>query len=238
VLIHRKAQALAAFAWNDCPSDPSPANRKSFSCDGSDFLVLPDMLAQLRRPQGTLDILLPAPEHISAVPLAIRFTLSLILNDSGGIILHSAGLVSGGKAFVFFGVSGSGKSTIARLSAADVVLSDEMVIIHQRDHRWLASGTPFHSRFVAGSNTTAELAALIKLTKAPFNRCRPLPQRIAAQKLLKAAFVLDDQPSPKLRCAGNVLCSLQSVPVYELEFRPEPAVWPFVLKELEHLWRT
>jgi hypothetical protein len=238
VLIHHKAEELASFAWNQCQSHPGPADNKSFSSNGSDFLIYPDMLAQLRRAQGTLDILLPAPECIYAVPMAIRFALSLILNDSGGILLHSTGVVSRNKAIVFFGVSGSGKSTMARLAAADAVLSDEVVIVHQRDHKWLASGTPFHSRLGAGSNTTAELAALVKLTKAPVNRCRPLTPRIAAKELLKAAFVLDDQPRPKLQCAGNVLGAIERVPVYELEFRPERAVWPFVLKELEHLWRT
>jgi hypothetical protein len=238
VLVHPRAEAWAASAWKQCPFDAGPGNRKSFSCNGSDFLIYQSILARLRRAQGTLDILLGLPEHFRIVPSVIRFALSLILNDSGAIILHSTGLVSCGKALVFFGVSGTGKSTMARLSAADTVLSDEAVIVHRRDHAWLASGTPFHSELGAGSNTTAELAALVKLTKAPFNRCHALTERMAVQELLKVAIVLDDQPAPKVQCAHNVLSAVEGVPAYELEFRPEPAVWPFVLKELEHLWRT
>jgi len=43
----------------------------------------------------------------------IRILLSLLLLDQGGFLLHAATIVRNGRAFVFTGRSGVGKSTIA-----------------------------------------------------------------------------------------------------------------------------
>jgi hypothetical protein len=50
------------------------------------------------------------------------------LLEQGGVLLHSAAVVSDAGAHVFFGPSGAGKSTISRLSldAGCAVLSDDM----------------------------------------------------------------------------------------------------------------
>jgi hypothetical protein len=67
----------------------------------------------------------------SANPYAIdgvlRILHSLILARAGGFLVHAASAVRNGRAFVFAGVSGKGKTTLARLAPPDVILlTDEI----------------------------------------------------------------------------------------------------------------
>ena len=67
----------------------------------------------------------------SANPYAIdgvlRILHSLILAREGGFLVHAASAVRKGRAFLFSGVSGAGKTTISRLAPPDVVLlTDEI----------------------------------------------------------------------------------------------------------------
>jgi len=66
----------------------------------------------------------PRPYAIDAV---LRILHSLILAREGGFLVHAASAVRNGRAFLFAGVSGAGKTTICRLAPPDVVLlTDEI----------------------------------------------------------------------------------------------------------------
>jgi hypothetical protein len=58
----------------------------------------------------------------------LRVLVSYRLLELGGAVLHSAGVVRDGAAFLFLGRSGAGKTTVARLSLAQgaEVLSDDL----------------------------------------------------------------------------------------------------------------
>jgi hypothetical protein len=70
----------------------------------------------------------------NATPYAIdgvlRILHSLILARLGGFLVHGAGALRNGRAFVFAGLSGAGKTTISRLAPPDVrLLTDEISYI-------------------------------------------------------------------------------------------------------------
>lgn len=58
----------------------------------------------------------------------LRIVVAYRLLETGGVVLHSAGVVRNGAAFLFLGRSGAGKTTVARLSlaAGAEVLSDDL----------------------------------------------------------------------------------------------------------------
>jgi hypothetical protein len=57
----------------------------------------------------------------------LRILHSLILARTGGFLVHAASAVRHGWAFVFAGISGTGKTTLARLAPPDVtLLTDEI----------------------------------------------------------------------------------------------------------------
>jgi hypothetical protein len=71
----------------------------------------------------------PNPYSIDSV---IRILHSLMLAREGGFLLHAASAIRNGRAFLFAGVSGAGKTTISRLAPPDVVLlTDEISYVRQ-----------------------------------------------------------------------------------------------------------
>ncbi len=69
------------------------------------------------------------PYSIDAV---LRMLHSLILARDGGFLVHAASAVRNGRAFLFAGVSGAGKTTISRLAPPDVVLlTDEISYVRK-----------------------------------------------------------------------------------------------------------
>jgi hypothetical protein len=66
----------------------------------------------------------PNPYSIDSV---IRILHSLLLAREGGFLVHAASAIRNGRAFLFAGLSGAGKSTICRLAPPDVILlTDEI----------------------------------------------------------------------------------------------------------------
>jgi len=62
----------------------------------------------------------------------LRILHSLILAREGGLLVHAASAVRNGRAFVFAGISGTGKTTLARLAPPDVtLLTDEISYVKQ-----------------------------------------------------------------------------------------------------------
>jgi hypothetical protein len=75
----------------------------------------------------------PNPYSIDSV---LRILHSLVLSREGGFLVHAASAVRNGRAFLFAGVSGAGKTTISRLAPPDVVLlTDEISYVRPRKQR-------------------------------------------------------------------------------------------------------
>ena len=71
-----------------------------------------------------------------SIDSVLRIVHTLILAREGGFLLHSAGAIRNGRAFLFSGVSGAGKTTISRLAPPDVtLLTDEVSYIRRVDAR-------------------------------------------------------------------------------------------------------
>src|SRR5207302_5197450 len=104
------------------------------------------------------------PYSIDAV---LRIVHTLVLAEQCGFLLHSASAIRNGKAFLFAGISGAGKTTISRLAPADVtLLTDEISYVRPSDEGegYVAFGTPFTGELAKlGENTSAPIAALYLL---------------------------------------------------------------------------
>jgi hypothetical protein len=180
----------------------------------------------------------PASQHgrlvQSANPYSIdtvlRIIHSLILAREGGLLIHAASAVRNGRAFVFAGISGAGKTTISRLSPADVsLLTDEISYLRRNGHGYIAYGTPFAGELAkVGENVRAPLAALYLLRQGPKNVIEPISPGEAARAVLKNVLFFAQDPE----LVGMVFestCDLaQQVPVYELTFVPDARVWELI----------
>jgi len=167
------------------------------------------------------------PYSIDAV---LRIVHSLVLARQGGFLLHSASALRNGKAFLFAGVSGAGKTTISRLAPPDAtLLTDEISYIRRHDAGYVAFGTPFTGELAKlGENVSAPLAALYLLAQGPENRIDPVAPGEAARSLLaNVLFFAEDEEL--VRAAFHSAFEFVSrVPVSRLTFVPDARVWELI----------
>jgi hypothetical protein len=172
--------------------------------------------------------------HQSANPYSIdavlRIVHTLVLAKQGGFLLHSASAIRNGKAFLFAGVSGAGKTTISRLAPADAtLLTDEISYVRKRDEEYVAFGTPFTGELAKlGENASAPVAALYLLAQGPENRIDPVAVADAGRELLaNMLFFAEDQEM--VHWAFQAACDfVHRVPVYRLTFMPDARVWEMI----------
>jgi len=129
--------------------------------------------------------------HQSANPYSIdsvlRIVHTLILAREGGFLLHSAGAIRNGRAFLFCGVSGAGKTTICRHAPPDVtLLTDEVSYIRRDNDGYRACGTPFAGELArVGENRSAPIACLFFLKQASENKIEPIAKAEAIRRLMR-----------------------------------------------------
>jgi hypothetical protein len=86
-----------------------------------------------------------------ALDCLLRVLWSELLPREDGALIHSCGLRHAEIGVVFPGVSGQGKTTLARKAPdADDVLSDELIALRRTEDGWRVYGTPFWGDFARG----------------------------------------------------------------------------------------
>jgi hypothetical protein len=166
-----------------------------------------------------------------AIDAAFRVLHSLLLAKQGGLLVHAASAVRNGRAFLFAGVSGAGKTTMSRLAPPDAtLLTDEISYIRREGDGYVAHGTPFAGELAKpGENVRAPLAALYLLTQGPENRIDPVDAADAVRAVMECVLFF----SHDLKLVGKVfdsVCELvQRVPVQRLTFVPDSRVWELIV---------
>lgn len=167
------------------------------------------------------------PYSIDAV---LRIVHTLVLARRGGFLMHSASALRNGKAFLFAGESGAGKTTISRLAPPDAtLLTDEISYVSRQGDGYTAFGTPFTGELARiGENVSAPIAALYLLAKGTENRIDPiLPAEAARSILANTLFFAEDEELVQstfhsaFEFAGRV-------PVSRLTFVPDSRVWELI----------
>lgn len=161
---------------------------------------------------------------------ALRIIHSLVLAEEGGFLVHAASGVRNGRAFVFSGVSGAGKTTMSRLAPADAtVLTDEISYIRKSESGYDAYGTPFAGELArVGTNVKAPLAALYFLEKGPENRIAPRSASDAALDLARNILFFAHDPELVQRVFDAAVEFVSRVPVARLVFTPDERAWELI----------
>ncbi len=157
------------------------------------------------------------PESVHVVDSLLRITLTLLLGARDGLMLHASGVVDGERAYVFFGRSGAGKTTVARAVPPGDVLCDELVAVRLVDGAAWAFGTPFHGELPLTSPRGLPLGALVELRQAPLERVTAQSPAAGTRALLSATLFFCQAPALVERALD--LCSrLSAAGVYVLQF--------------------
>jgi hypothetical protein len=161
-----------------------------------------------------------------------QLALVNFLAQGRGALLHSCGLMCENLGWLFVGMSGAGKSTIAKIfqAAGEKILGDDRIIL-RRQNGWLRIfGTPWPGELGIASPDSAPLQNIFFLEKSSRNFIKPLPPMEAVSRLVACSFPpLYNKPGMEfiLDFFSQVIVD---IPCYELGFVPEAGVVDF-LKE-------
>jgi hypothetical protein len=148
------------------------------------------------------------------------------LAHAGGLVVHACGLAVEGKAVLFCGASGAGKSTMARLwlrhHGKVRILSDDRIVLRRRGASWWAYGTPWHGSARLASPASRRLAALFFIEKAAArNSLERLGPGDAAARLFSHSFPPPWEAVGTARALASAARLGIGVPSYLLRFRRE-----------------
>jgi len=164
--------------------------------------------------------------HEYGLDSLLRILLSVLLVPRSGFLLHAATILRCELAYVFTGHSGAGKSTIASLSPAGSVLTDEISLLSATEDGWHAHGTPFWGEFRAeGANVHAPINGIYVLVQAREDRVERIPARDVLRALLpNVLFFSRDRDATEglLRALAGLA---EQVPCYRLFFRRQASFW-------------
>jgi hypothetical protein len=156
--------------------------------------------------------------------LRVFFTVHLL--DRGGVMIHGASVVSQGNAYLFFGVSGAGKTTTARLSAPRQILSDELTVLCRDGEGYRAYGTPFWGELQKnGDNVSAPLSGINMLVKDSKAYLEPVSQKFAMQALLPCVLFFAHEKQLVNAAVDRVADLVGRVPACKMHFLPDNSFW-------------
>jgi hypothetical protein len=161
----------------------------------------------------------------------LRALYAWLCLERQALLLHAAAVVRDGGAYVFFGNSGSGKTTVAELSSQYQVLSDDLTIVARAEGAYWVHGIPFRgaSFDVPLSKVRVPLRGVFRLIKSDRHRANGLRQSQAVAGLLTCLPFVGEHPPNYERAMAICLDLVQHVPAKTLHFCRDKGFWKVVL---------
>lgn len=175
---------------------------------------------------------LSSVQPVEDIDYFLRVALALLVHKADCILMHTAGIVRNGQSYLFFGHSGSGKTTICKASAnkgskaTNVILNDDLILLEPQGEKWIAHGTPFwNPTQIKPSNQCAPVAGMYYLIQDKRVYTQKLARAKATAALFSNAPVIPQDPVRSVNLL-EMFTQLQSItPVYELHFLPDNSFW-------------
>jgi len=167
-----------------------------------------------------------------SIDTVLRIVHTLALAREGGFLMHAASAVRNGRAFVFAGISGAGKTTISRLAPPDVrLLTDEVSYVRREADGYYAYGTPFAGELArSGENLRAPIESVYLLAQGPRNRVETLGKAEAARGILANILFFAEDVDLVQAVFASALEFVERVPARRLTFAPDARVWELIGK--------
>lgn len=153
-----------------------------------------------------------------------QFHLGLL--NYNGFFLHASAVVVDGKAYLFSGDSGVGKSTHTKLwldMFPDArIINDDKPALRCIEGIWYAYGTPWCGKDGINENIKAPLAGVCFLNQADSNSIRRLSVSDAMTKVLSQTVFRLRKLDQVDQLTAHLTDFLNKIPVFRLDNRPEP----------------
>lgn len=174
----------------------------------------------------------PAGRIITADPMdypldgLILYYLTVIHGD---IMIHASGIHFQGKGFIFSGISGKGKTTMAELwdSHGARVIHDDRLIIRRTRNFYSMFNTPVYRNDEARESP---LDAIFIIEHGTENEALPLKGVKAITSLLSNCIQHNWGKSIIRQSLDAAIRICTDLPVYQLRFRPDHSVTDYLLR--------
>lgn len=187
----------------------------------------------LRRTDGGYDFAsdltlqgIAPPRHI--LDHLLVFALSLAGLDHGFLLIHSSTIVCNGRALLFLGESGTGKSTHSRMWLKNIegaaLLNDDGPALRVRPNGSVTIyGSPWSGKTPCYKAESYPIGAFVRICRAPYNR---LSSRLGAIQAFGATLpsclpTLQQDEALLDRVCANLSAVLKSAPAFRMECLPD-----------------
>lgn len=176
--------------------------------------------------EGEKKVLVKGDCPISLYRFAMWMGLGLMVAPYGTVAIHSSCIVYDGKAVLFLGKSGTGKSTHTRLWRENIegafLLNDDSPLLRVEEGKVWAYGSPWSGKTPCYKQERYELVGCVRLSQAPYNkmeRLSVLQAYGAIHPSCPPAFAYDGALYEHISRIISHL--LSAVPVYHLACLPD-----------------
>ncbi|MCQ2120068.1 MAG: hypothetical protein MJY84_09120 [Bacteroidales bacterium] len=155
--------------------------------------------------------------------LMLVYTYRAALSDR--LMIHSSVVCHDGKANMFLGKSGTGKSTHSHLWLEHVpgteLLNDDNPVLGFRDGDLYVCGTPWSGKTPCYRNTAVKVRAIVSLRQAPENRVEPLKGLDAYSALISSVSSVRWNRPVMDHITSTLSKIAMSVPCYRMDCLPD-----------------
>jgi hypothetical protein len=162
-----------------------------------------------------------------AIDNAAMLVYAFATADKKALLFHSSVTVLNGRAYMFLGHSGTGKSTHsqqwkAAFPESHLLNDDNPVLRVLPDGKVQVYGSPWSGKTPCYNNESAPVGALVQLAQAPENKITRLKMTQAYPYILASVSGLKVLPHMMDRIYESIAALLEISPVYRLECLPNP----------------
>lgn len=186
--------------------------------DGADIIIRTDLYR--------LELYPNCPEDMAIyLESGRQFYVNLLKFD--GLMLHASAVVVDGKAYLFSGPSGMGKSTHTGLwkkifGDSAQIINDDKPALRKIEGKWYACGTPWCGKDGINQNRIVPLAGICFLKQSSEMKIVRLTVVEAMKSIFKQTIKRRLSSEEMVLLMNHVDQLVKDIPVFELENRPEP----------------
>ena len=155
--------------------------------------------------------------------LRIAFAQAVLMRD--GISIHASAVAADGKAWLFLGKSGTGKSTHARLWLRNIpgarLINDDNPVVRLIDGKPIAFGTPWSGKTPCYRNESYPIGGIVRLVQSDADIFTKKDEVAAFVALLPSCSVVHSDAALQSRLCDTLTRLIELVPVGELKCLPD-----------------
>ena len=166
-------------------------------------------------------------DHLAEFALsnAVMLLYTFCTSPHDTLMVHASVIANDGKAYLFLGRSGTGKSTHSSLWLKHIddtsLLNDDNPVVRFVDGQAIVYGSPWSGKTPCYKNESMPLAAIVRLSQAPYNKIMRLAPLQSFASLMPACSCMRWDGNSVAMLHKTVEKVITAVPCWHLECLPD-----------------